>query len=93
MSESKTPAQKPVWKDLFAGYIGGCAQCLAGQPFDIVKVRLQNQSAANPVYSSTFDAFKQIGAQEGLAGFYKGTIAPLIGNAFMCSALFTINEG
>jgi len=39
-----------IAKDLFAGSLGGIAQVLSGQPFDIVKVRMQNQSNTNPIY-------------------------------------------
>jgi solute carrier family 25 carnitine/acylcarnitine transporter 20/29 len=31
-------------KDLFSGAVGGIAQVLIGQPFDIIKVRLQTTS-------------------------------------------------
>ena len=82
---------KPMWKDLLAGYMGGCAQCLAGQPFDIAKVRLQNPATAR-FYNGTLDCFRKIFMEEGMMGFYKGTLSPLIGNAFMCSAVFTMNE-
>ncbi|KAK7757336.1 carrier protein ymc1 [Diatrype stigma] len=74
-------------KDLFAGAVGGVAQVLtgmcgepnkdsfAGQPFDIVKVRLQTGTA----YTSALDAAKSIYAQEGPLAFYKGTLTPLLG--------------
>lgn len=39
----------------FCGCMGGIAQVLSGQPFDIVKVRLQNQSHTNPAYKSAMD--------------------------------------
>lgn len=45
-----------VAKDLFAGSIGGVAQVLTGQPFDIVKVRMQNQSITNPIYKVCFNS-------------------------------------
>ena len=48
--------------------------CL-GQPFDIVKVRLQTTSQ----YANAFDAAKTIYAKEGPLAFYKGTLTPLIG--------------
>ncbi|KAI0886544.1 mitochondrial carrier [Annulohypoxylon maeteangense] len=62
-------------KDLFAGAAGGIAQVLIGQPFDIVKVRLQTSTA----YSSALDAASSIYAKEGPLAFYKGTLTPLIG--------------
>ncbi|KAL7619612.1 carrier protein ymc1 [Parahypoxylon ruwenzoriense] len=62
-------------KDLFAGAAGGVAQVLIGQPFDIVKVRLQTSSA----YSSALDAATSIYSKEGPLAFYKGTLTPLLG--------------
>ncbi|KAF1982038.1 mitochondrial carrier [Aulographum hederae CBS 113979] len=62
-------------KDLFAGATGGIAQVLLGQPFDIVKVRLQTTQQ----YTGALDAATQIYKNEGPAAFYKGTLTPLIG--------------
>ncbi|RJE26275.1 carrier protein [Aspergillus sclerotialis] len=62
-------------KDLSAGALGGIAQVLIGQPFDIVKVRLQTTTQ----YSNALDCAKQIFKNEGPFAFYKGTLTPLIG--------------
>lgn len=62
-------------KDLFSGAVGGIAQVLIGQPFDIVKVRLQTTTQ----YSSALDAATSIYKHEGALAFYKGTLTPLIG--------------
>ncbi|KAI1195417.1 mitochondrial carrier domain-containing protein [Nemania serpens] len=62
-------------KDLFAGAAGGIAQVLIGQPFDIVKVRLQTTTQ----YASALDAARSIYAKEGPLAFYKGTLSPLVG--------------
>lgn len=62
-------------KDLFAGATGGIAQVLLGQPFDIVKVRLQTTEQ----YKGALDAATQIWKNEGPLAFYKGTLTPLIG--------------
>jgi solute carrier family 25 carnitine/acylcarnitine transporter 20/29 len=62
-------------KDLFAGAVGGVAQVLIGQPFDIVKVRLQTTTQ----YSSALEAATTIYAREGPLAFYKGTLTPLLG--------------
>ena len=64
--------------ELFAGSIGGITQVLTGQPFDTVKVRLQTQPNP-PIYNSVGDCVKKIVSQEGLKGFYKGTLTPLVG--------------
>ncbi|KAI2634645.1 mitochondrial carrier domain-containing protein [Xylaria nigripes] len=62
-------------KDLFSGAVGGIAQVLIGQPFDIVKVRLQTTTQ----YSSALNAATTIYAKEGPLAFYKGTLTPLLG--------------
>ncbi|KAK0611525.1 mitochondrial carrier domain-containing protein [Immersiella caudata] len=62
-------------KDLFSGAAGGIAQVLIGQPFDIVKVRLQTSTT----YSSASAAALSIYKNEGPLAFYKGTLTPLLG--------------
>ncbi|KHO01017.1 mitochondrial carrier protein (Ymc1) [Metarhizium album ARSEF 1941] len=62
-------------KDLFSGAVGGIAQVLIGQPFDIVKVRLQTTSR----YSGAVHAAASIYRNEGALAFYKGTLTPLLG--------------
>ncbi|KAK5661734.1 hypothetical protein OQA88_9834 [Cercophora sp. LCS_1] len=64
-----------TFKDLFSGAAGGIAQVLIGQPFDIVKVRLQTSSA----YPSAASAALSIYRNEGALAFYKGTLTPLLG--------------
>ncbi|SPQ24757.1 5206f241-f061-4559-8c55-bf7cbe43cef4 [Thermothielavioides terrestris] len=62
-------------KDLFSGAAGGIAQVLIGQPFDIVKVRLQTSTT----YPSALAAATSIWKNEGPLAFYKGTLTPLLG--------------
>lgn len=71
-------------KDLFAGAVGGVAQVLIGQPFDIVKVRLQTTSQ----YAGALDAATKIYKSEGALAFYKGTLTPLIGIGACVSVQF-----
>ncbi|KAI9797974.1 MAG: hypothetical protein M1833_005030 [Piccolia ochrophora] len=71
-------------KDLFAGAAGGVAQVLLGQPFDIVKVRLQTTTE----YSNAVDAASKIYKNEGPLAFYKGTLTPLIGIGACVSVQF-----
>ncbi|KAI0599763.1 mitochondrial carrier domain-containing protein [Biscogniauxia sp. FL1348] len=71
-------------KDLFAGAVGGIAQVLIGQPFDIVKVRLQTSAQ----YSSALDAATSIYKHEGPLAFYKGTLTPLLGIGACVSVQF-----
>ncbi|KAL8688576.1 MAG: hypothetical protein Q9218_005545, partial [Villophora microphyllina] len=64
---------KQTAKDLFAGAVGGVAQVVLGQPFDIVKVRLQTTTR----YSSALDAATQIFKNEGPLAFYKWASVPV----------------
>lgn len=80
-----------VVKDLVAGTMGGVAQVLVGQPFDTVKVRLQ--LAPEGTYNGAMDVIKKLLSTEGPAGFYKGTLTPLIGVGACVSVQFSVNEG
>jgi len=77
------------FKDFLSGSIAGIVQVLLGQPFDIVKVRMQTQGDA---YKSPIDCAKSILKNEGLTGFYKGTLSPLIGISFCVAIQFGSNE-
>jgi solute carrier family 25 carnitine/acylcarnitine transporter 20/29 len=63
-------------KDLVGGSIGGIAQVLVGQPFDIVKVRIQ--TSAKGTYASPLDCAKGLLKADGFKGFYK------VPNSFSC---------
>ncbi|EEH08907.1 mitochondrial carrier protein [Histoplasma capsulatum G186AR] len=71
-------------KDLTAGAAGGIAQVLLGQPFDIIKVRLQTTTN----YSNAFDCATKILKNEGPLAFYKGTLTPLVGIGACVSVQF-----
>jgi solute carrier family 25 (mitochondrial carnitine/acylcarnitine transporter), member 20/29 len=87
-----------VLKDVTAGWVGGMAQVLVGQPFDTIKVRLQTQSSAptpNPSsphltqpYHGTMDCVSKTFKLEGIQGFYKGTLMPLLGVGFCVAIQF-----
>ena len=58
MSNHQSPIPSPpsggwlkVAKDIVAGTTGGISVTLVGHPFDTLKVRLQTQSQAKPLYS------------------------------------------
>lgn len=57
---------------------------MIGQPFDIVKVRLQTTTQ----YPSALSAAKSIYTTEGPLAFYKGTLTPLIGIGACVSVQF-----
>lgn len=76
-------------KDVIAGTCGGVAVTLVGHPFDTLKVRLQTQSTANPIYNGMIDCAKKTVQWEGLGGLYKGVTSPLAGQMFFRASLFS----
>lgn len=76
-------------KDSFAGTVGGVAVTLVGHPFDTVKVRLQTQPTANPIYSGAIDCVRKTLQWEGVGGLYKGVTSPLAGQMFFRATLFS----
>lgn len=78
-------------KDLTAGTAGGIAQVLVGQPFDIVKVRMQ--TAPKGTYKGMLDCAGGILKNEGPLAFYKGTLTPLLGIGVCVSIQFGALEG
>jgi len=64
-------------KNLLSGGFGGMCTVVVGHPFDTVKVRLQTQPAAAPLYSGAWDCTRQTIAREGVRALYKGMLAPL----------------
>jgi len=85
-----TEANKtPFIYEFIAGSFGGAAQVLSGQPFDIVKVRMQ--SGNNNQGALTI--FKNIIANEGgIFSLWKGTLSPLLGVGGAVSIQFGVNE-
>ncbi|KII92691.1 hypothetical protein PLICRDRAFT_481016 [Plicaturopsis crispa FD-325 SS-3] len=73
-------------KDLTAGTAGGIAQVLVGQPFDIVKVRMQ--TSAKGTYTGMVGCAAGILKNEGPLAFYKGTLTPLLGIGVCVSIQF-----
>ncbi|KIY67907.1 mitochondrial carrier [Cylindrobasidium torrendii FP15055 ss-10] len=73
-------------KDLTAGTAGGVCQVLVGQPFDIVKVRMQ--TAPKGTYSGMVQCAGGILKNEGPLAFYKGTLTPLLGIGVCVSIQF-----
>jgi len=45
-----------------------------GQPFDIIKVRLQSQNHKRPLYKGAIDCLKKLLKNEGVLALYKGLI-------------------
>lgn len=61
-----------LMRGFVCGTISGWAQVFVMQPFEIIKVRLVNQSLFNPEYKGIVDCFKRILKEEGVRSFYKG---------------------
>ncbi|SCU92278.1 LADA_0F15566g1_1 [Lachancea dasiensis] len=77
-----------TFEDIFCGTVGGIAQVLVGQPFDIVKVRLQTSA----VPTTAVETIQSLVRNEGLLAFYKGTAVPLVGVGACVSCQFGVNE-
>lgn len=74
--------------DFASGSIAGIVQVLLGQPFDIIKVRMQTSSIA----TSPFQIAKDLLKNEGALAFYNGTLSPLIGISICVAVQFGSNE-
>lgn len=62
---------------------GGMAVAIA-QPTDVVKVRFQAQTKTTGLrYTSTMQAYKMIGSQEGVRGLWKGAIPNIARNSIV----------
>ena len=61
--------------DFIAGSLAGVMQVLSGQPFDLIKVKMQTQVSNTTIASSV----SKIYLNDGILGFYKGTLSPLAG--------------
>lgn len=78
-------------KSFLAGGCGGVSATVVGHPFDTIKVRLQTQSATNPLYRGTWDCVGQTVKKEGVRALYKGMGAPLVGTAPIFAISFYAN--
>ncbi len=88
MSQSQ---ESHFFKEFLAGCIAGFSKIYTGQPFDIVKVRLQ--SAQGDVKPSPITIVKNIVKYEGgLTALWKGSLPPLLGIGATASLQFGVNE-
>jgi hypothetical protein len=65
-----------VTTDLMAGTVSGMVASLAGQPLDTIRVRLQSRGH---IYTSTWDTLTKTMRANGVRGFFRGTVPPLLG--------------
>lgn len=75
-------------KEFIGGTVGGIAQVLSGQPFDIIKVR--QATSATPI--SAVSAALTMLKQEGALAFWRGSTAPLLGVGACVSIQFGVLE-
>lgn len=73
-------------KNLIAGGVGGLCAVIVGQPFDMVKVRLQ--TAPDGTYTGGMDVARKTFAKDGVLGFFKGMGSPLVGVTPMFAVSF-----
>jgi hypothetical protein len=73
------------WIDTLAGSFAAMIGLVVGSPFDVVKVRMQNQSGASIGVVSTI---METWGKEGFYAFYKGLLPPLMGEAVLNSVWF-----
>lgn len=57
-----------------------------------MKTRLVNQQMNNPYYGGIVDCCRKILSADGIFGFYKGALSPLIGVGPQVAAQFATNE-
>lgn len=72
-------------KEIIAGFTAGGVQVLVGQPFDLVKVRLQTSITAS---TTPWQVITSTLTKEGPLAFYKGTLAPFFGVGACVSVQF-----
>lgn len=80
-----------VLLEFIAGCVAGFSKIYSGQPFDIVKVRLQSMtgSAKPSPLAIASDIIKNEG---GVRALWKGSLPPLLGVGLMASIQFGVNE-
>jgi len=66
------------FRSFVGGGFGGVCCVISGQPFDTIKVRMQNQTGG-ALYKGTTDCVVKTVKNEGLFALYKGMAAPLVG--------------
>jgi solute carrier family 25 (mitochondrial citrate transporter), member 1 len=65
---------KPV-RDMLAGMFAGFCSCMANNPVDVIKTKMQGLDAHK--YNGIADVAKHIIAEDGYMGFYKGVVPRL----------------
>lgn len=81
--ETNKDPNKPnkINNTFLTGLVAGSIGAFAVYPIDVVKTRMQNQTATNKIYSNGFDCWKQLWKQGGVRSFYRGCIPQMVGVA------------
>ncbi|XP_066978340.1 mitochondrial carnitine/acylcarnitine carrier protein-like [Macrobrachium rosenbergii] len=86
-------SQTSIIKNFIAGGVGGASAILVGQPFDIIKLRLQTQPkptpGQRPLYTGTWDCLIKTIRAERFFGLYKGMSVPLMMTTPITAVCFT----
>jgi len=72
-------------RDAIAGAAGGVTSVLLGQPFDLIKVKLQTTNSSNVLRVG-----KDVWVHEGPLAFYKGAAVPFLGVGVCVGIQFTV---
>lgn len=79
----ENPEGLQIFTRIMAGLTTGGLAVAFAQPTDVVKVRYQAQNKANLRYTSTFNAYRVIGREEGIKGLWKGAMPNIGRNAIV----------
>ena len=83
------------WKEglltLISGTTYGMTSIVVGHPMDTVKTKMQAQTTFN-VDAGLKTTCKRIWEKEGVRGFYRGALSPLIGSIIFRSLQFSVFE-
>jgi len=66
----------------------GVTGTIIGYPLDLIKTRLQVSTASDPKQASVFRMTASIWRTEGLRGFFKGLMTPLVSLSFISAITF-----
>lgn len=86
----------PVYQKMFASLAAGGIGSFVGCPADLILIRMQADTML-PMdqrrnYTSVFDAFRRIPAEEGVSGLWKGGVPTMIRAMALNLAMFTTYE-
>jgi solute carrier family 25 carnitine/acylcarnitine transporter 20/29 len=73
---------------LVTGSVYGATSIIVGHPFDTIKTKLQAQSEFMLQENNLFSTIREVWKKEGIIGFYRGAIPPLVGSVMFRSLQF-----